>query len=200
MSVSIMYPMLNVYISVLGRTKALYCSTPITSGKRYFNWLDQINQDFDLDDLDDAYRELHFQDVIEPNQLYAQNFIQKLRGQYGQVVIDPTAITANPNWVQKDWHFFWGIVIERHVQSSFFIDDWQYSNGCVYEFYKCQSLQIPTFTEEIELIGLNTGIELISEAISFIQGRGKSTEFIEENLKKLKDLSAMKENAYDDIY
>lgn len=182
--------MLEVYKSVLDADNVLYCSAPITSGKRYIEWLEYIKKNFvDIDSADEGDRELHFKEVIEPNRARAQQLIQKLRKETGHVVVDPTAILSIPGWTQHDWRSFWRQVIEKYVTIAFYVDGWQYSNGCAYEFWVAQKKRIPTLDESGSPLSLAVGIDLVEEAIIVMRQRGGSTAFIEEMLEKMKDLS-----------
>lgn len=182
--------MLEVYKSVLYGSNVSYCSAPITSGKRYLAWLDSVGKCFvDIDGVDKDYQYLHFQKVIEPNRLHAQQFIQKLRDQKDYIVIDPSALSALPSWTQRDWRSFWGKVIERYVNTAFFINDWQYSNGCVYEFWIAQRKGIPVLDESQCALTLEVGISMVAETIVLMQKRGQLTPFIEIILGRLKELS-----------
>lgn len=181
--------MLEVYKSVLDTNGVFYCSAPITSGKRYLDWLKRIEKQFvDIDSADKSYHELHFKEVINPNRKHAQKVIERLRQQTGNIVVDPTALPCISGWTQQDWRSFWQQVIERYATTAFFVNDWQYSNGCVYEFYVAQKKGIPTFNEEQQPLNLAIGIDMITEAILSVQQRGGSTSFVEEVLKEMKDL------------
>lgn len=181
--------MLEVYESVMNGTDVFYCSAPITSGKRYITWLERIGRCFvDIDRVEQDYQESHFREVIEPNRLHAQQIIQRLREQTGCIVVNPTALPPLPGWTQGDWHSFWGKVIERYVTIAFFINDWQYSKGCVYEFWVAQRQGIPTFDEGKCPLSLESGISMVVQAITVMQQRGQSTAFIEIILARLKEL------------
>ena len=181
--------MLEVYKSVFNQDGVLYCSAPVTSGKRYIDWLERIGKNFvDIDRADRSYHESHFKEVIEPNRKHAQRFIGQLREETEQIVIDPTALTPIANWKQQDWRSFWQQVIERYVNTVFLINDWQYSNGCVYEFWVAQKNEIPTLNEDRHPLDLVIGIEMIEEAIVQIKQRGGNTIFFEQILNDLKSL------------
>ncbi|MGK7950420.1 MAG: hypothetical protein AB4368_16950 [Xenococcaceae cyanobacterium] len=182
--------MLEVYKSVINKNGVLYCSAPITSGKRYIDWLESIGKNFvDIDRADKTYHDSHFEEVIEPNRKHAQHFIWQLRKQTEKIVIDPTALPPIPEWKQQDWHLFWRQVIERYVSTVFLVDDWQYSNGCVHEFWIAQKNGIPTLNENQQTLNLATGIDMIAETIVKVQQRGGNTTFVEEILNNLKSLS-----------
>ena len=182
--------MLEVYKSVLNQNSVLYCSAPVTSGKRYIDWLERIKKNFvDIDRADKTYHDSHFEEVIEPNRKHAHHFISRLREETEQIVIDPTALPPIPEWKQQDWRSFWKQVIERYVATVFLIDDWQYSNGCVYEFWVAQKNGIPTLNQDRQILNLATGIDMIGETIVKVKQKGVNTIFVEEVLKNLKSLS-----------
>ena len=68
------------------------------------------------------------------------------------------------------------------------INDWQYSNGCVYEFWVAKKNEIPTLNEDKHPLSLTAGIEMIEEAIVQVKQRGGNTIFFEEILNDLKSL------------
>lgn len=182
--------MLEVYESIIDDTDVFYCSAPVTSGKRYITWLARIGNCFvDVDSADKDYQESHFREVIEPNRLHAQQIIQRLREQTGCIVVNPTALPPLSGWTQPDWYSFWGKVIERYVTTAFFINDWQYSKGCVYEFWVAQKQGIPTFNEGKCPLSLEVGINMVAEAIAVMQEQGQSTAFTEMILNRLRELS-----------
>ncbi|MDJ0597531.1 MAG: hypothetical protein QNJ37_01610 [Crocosphaera sp.] len=181
--------MVEVYKSVLGTDEVLYCSSPVTSGKRYIDWLESIGKKFaDIDSADETYRILHHQEVIQPNRQHAQVIIQHLRYKTGKIVVDPTALPHIPGWTQQDWRFFWQQVIECYITTAFFVNDWQYSNGCVYEFWVAQKKGIPTFSETQQPLNLKAGMNLINEAIITLQQRQGNTKFIEKVFQDLENL------------
>lgn len=181
--------MVEVYKSVLGTDEVLYCSSPVTSGKRYIDWLESIGKKFaDIDSADETHRILHHQEVIEPNRQHAQVIIQNLRYKTGKIVVDPTALPHIPGWTQQDWRLFWQQVIECYITTAFFVNDWQYSNGCVYEFWVAQKKGIPTFSETQQPLNLKAGINLINEAIITLQQRQGNTKFIEKVFQDLENL------------
>lgn len=183
------YLMLEIYKSVIDTDEVFYCSSPITSGKRYLDWLERIGKNFaDIDSADKTYHQHHYQEVIQPNRKQAQNFIQQLRHKTGKIVIDPTAISHIPDWTQQDWRYFWQQVIEHYITTAFFINDWQYSNGCVYEFWIAKKKGIPTFNEHHKKLNIESGISLISQATVQLKQRGGNICFIEEVLSSLEKL------------
>lgn len=184
--------MLDVYKTILNSDEALYCSSPVTSGRRYIEWLKRIGKEVaDIDGLTESDRKSHFTKVVEPNCVHARRIVQRLRKQTGRVVIDPTAMPSLPNWTQQDWRFYWRQVLERYATTALFVDDWQYSNGCVYEFWVAQTKGIRTIDEEMRPLDLLKGKELITDAVVELKRYDASTPFIEQVLRDLESLSPM---------
>jgi hypothetical protein len=76
-------------------------------------------------------------------------------------------------------------VIEYYITTAFFINDWQYSNGCVYEFWVAQKKGIPTFSETQQPLNLKTGVNLINEAIPRLQNREKEVQSLSKKFYKI---------------
>lgn len=149
---------------------AIYCSAPITSGKRHLQWLRAVGQSFDsIDHASKAERELHERAVIEPNARHAQAVIDRLRKSSKQAVIDPTAYPAIEGWTQPQWHEFWSSVISRYAASVVFLDDWQYSNGCSEEFLTAVRLSLPRLDERGNEIAVAEAAQLLTDAIGEIK-------------------------------
>jgi hypothetical protein len=81
-------------------------------------------------------------------------------------VIDPTALPDLDGWTQEDYYLLWGRVIERYASTVVFLDDWQYSNGCVYEFLVAQRCNARSVDERLNLLTLPDGLDLIQKAIA----------------------------------
>ena len=84
-------------------------------------------------------------------------------------------------------------IIEKYVSAVIFAEGWQYSNGCVYEFFTAQKNRIPTLDEQQSNLTLNKGIRLIDSAIRSIksQCRKAPTEFLENVKQELVHLKEM---------
>jgi hypothetical protein len=159
---------------------ATYCSAPITSGRRNFDWLRKIGKDFgSIDHASDEDRRLHAQDVIAANCEHARQVVARLRKDRGGIIIDPTSFPAIAGWTQPDWLRFWGAVIERYASAVVFIDDWQFSNGCAEEFLIATSLKLPTFNEYGQPITLSQAAGLVEAAVAETRRFGGPTKSLE---------------------
>ncbi|HAF13408.1 MAG TPA: hypothetical protein DHU55_01110 [Blastocatellia bacterium] len=179
--------LLNILASVVVERSAVYVSAPITSGKRLAKWLGSRNVEFDPSHPE-SYAEFQ-REVLEPNCEHAQDIITNLRKQFPNVVIDPTALRDIDGWTQDDYRYLWARVLEQYATTVVFIDGWQYSNGCSYEFlvsYQSSSDHCPlVLNENLKPLTLDQGLTLIRAAISEMKEAGLSTEFLERVAEQL---------------
>lgn len=93
----------SVYGTVIPGKSAIYCSAPITSGKRFLHWtMKRGHSHEDVDALIHAHAHEHRIEVVEPNISHAQSIVALLRAKSSRLVIDPTALPSIPSWRQND--------------------------------------------------------------------------------------------------
>ena len=179
--------LLNILASVIVGRSAVYVSAPITSGRRLAQWLGSRNVEFDPSHPE-SYAEFQ-REVLEPNCEHAQDIISDLRKRFPNVVIDPTALKDIDGWTQDDYRYLWAKVIEQYATTVVFIDGWQYSNGCSYEFlvsYQSASDQCPlVLNENLKPLTLEQGLILIKAAINELKEAELPTEFLERVVEQL---------------
>jgi len=168
--------------SVIGGRTATYVSVPITTGPRYLRWFKERGAK--LDPTSHEYREEHYISVIQPNWEATRNRISELRHKTHNIVIDPTAFQPS-EWTQDEYRYFWGKVIERYVNTVVFLDGWEYSSGCCFEFLTATRCGANTITENKQPINREMGIELITAAIQEIKQYSISTTYLERVVKEL---------------
>lgn len=164
--------------SVISERNAIYVSSPITSGRRYIDWVKQhpINNNFSGDNQNPEF----IRNVIEKNLEHAKSVIQKMRSVFsGDVLIDPTAVPDIQDWKQDDYRYAWGRIIERYVKIIVCSDDWQFSSGCAYEYLVARRAGIQIIDEKQEKITLEKAQQLIKEAIKLMQTHNIPTTFQE---------------------
>ncbi len=149
---------------------------------RLARWLRSRNVEFDPSHPE-SYAEFQ-REVLEPNCEHAQEIIGNLRTKFPNVVIDSTALKDIDGWTQDDYRYLWGKVIEQYATTVVFIDGWQYSNGCSYEFlisYQSASDHCPSVLDEnLKPLTLEQGLTLIKAAINELNQAGLSTEFLQQ--------------------
>jgi hypothetical protein len=185
--------LLNVLRCVIVDRSAVYVSTPITSGQRFAQWSSHRDIEFDLSHPE-TYLEFK-REVLDPNSEHARVIIKDLRIRFSQALIDPTALRDIEGWVQDDYRVLWGKVIERYADTVVFLDGWQYSNGCAYEFLVANRMtpRPSILNEELQPLTLEEGIGLVKQAILELQNSKLPTDFLQQVLHELTKLRTPKE-------
>jgi hypothetical protein len=168
--------LLQAFWSVIDGRASVYVSAPFTSGKRFSEWcrtwagtLDRSSQE---------YRAAHRREVIEPNKEHAHAIVRQLRARFRKPVIDPTALPDIPGWTQGDYHSFWARFIESYADTVVFLDGWQYSNGCSYEFLTADRCKATLLDERCRPLGREETIRLIHQAIDELEKASTDTGFL----------------------
>jgi hypothetical protein len=185
--------LLNVLGSVIVGRAAVYVSTPITSGRRFVDWSRRRNLETDLSHP--ATHKEFVREVLEPNNEHARTIIKKLRSIFPQALIDPTALKDIEGWSQDDYRALWAKVIEQYAGTVVFLDGWEYSNGCAYEFLIANRLhpQPSILNETLAPLTLEAGTRLVQSAILELQDSKFPTDFLQRVLNELGKLHALEE-------
>jgi hypothetical protein len=185
--------LVNIVGSVVVDRSAVYVSAPITSGRRFADWSSGRDVAVDLSHPQ-TYQEFQ-REVLAPNNEHARTIIKKLRSTFPQVLIDPTALKDIEGWSQDDYRVLWAKVIEEYARTVVFLDGWQYSNGCAYEFLIANRLhpQPSILSETLAPVTLEAGTRLVKSAILELQDSKFPTEFLQRVLGELGKLHALEE-------
>jgi hypothetical protein len=100
------------------------------------------------------------------------------------LVITPAPFSA-PGWSQHEYLAFWETLLRTRVRSAWFNRNWQYSNGCVFEFAVAKDAGLPTLDDEGKTLDRETGVALIENAIGQLEEEGFDTKSLGENLARL---------------
>jgi hypothetical protein len=76
-------------------------------------------------------------------------------------------------------------VIERYIHTVIFVDGWQYSLGCSYEFLVARQTGAKTVTQNLEEVSVAEGVRLICEAVDELQRMGNDTSFLKAVTQEL---------------
>ena len=167
--------MLDVFASVIEDHRAIYVASPFTTGRRASRWLNEngvIDSEVQLSNASFRAR------VVEQNKARAGAFVHGLRAQRSVPVIAPTELPDIQGWTQSDYHFFWGQVIEKYIETVVFLNDWEYSSGCAYEFFVAQRTRVPTVREDLTPLTRRAGEALLDEAIREASKAGHPSGFV----------------------
>ena len=165
---------ISVLNSVIEGRSAYYISTPMTTGKSSVEPQHAATMD---GPIPETLRE-HRRNTIHRNHAYVHKLVQELRKSLASPVINPTEITDLPGWTQSDYRVLSAHIIERYVHTVIFVDDWQYSLGCSYEFLAAQQTGAKTVTHNMEEVSIAEGIRLIRGAVNELQRMGNNTSFL----------------------
>jgi hypothetical protein len=171
----------SIFNSVMEGRSAYYVSTPMTTGKGLVE--PQVAAAIDTP-IPGSLRE-HQKNMIHCNHTYVRKLVHELRGSLASPVINPTAITGLPGWTQSDYRVLSEHVIEHHVHTVIFVDGWQYSLGCSYEFLAAQRTGAKTVTHKLKGISITEGIRLICEAVNELEKTGKDGSFLKAVTREL---------------
>jgi hypothetical protein len=171
---------------MLNREKAIYAGAELTSGRRLY----------------DAFREFHAKTVDELKQVKgkdwyganiwnanvnaARDFAAQVREKVAgkTLVITPAPFSA-PGWTPPEYLAFWEQMLRTRISSTWFKSDWQYSNGCTFEFAVCADAGLPTFDHQGDPLSVRQAAELIDAAIRDLGSSGFDTTKLRENLARL---------------
>ncbi|GAB3332751.1 hypothetical protein GCM10027299_39600 [Larkinella ripae] len=176
----ITHEVLSAISCVVPYHSATYVSVPITTGKRFLDWYENIGKSLS----GKQYNDQHYQEVMRDNIANAQEFIQKLRQNY-TLVIEPTSLNM-AEWSQNDYHLFWQAVIDHYVREVYFLDGWEFSKGCTIEFMTGLRKGIPLYNQNRQEISAVDGLLLLSAAIDGYNAIGLDTSFHQNAVSEIK--------------
>jgi hypothetical protein len=168
---------LNAFGSAVPGRTAHYVSAPISTGQRFVRWLK--DEGARLERGSTAYTVQHLRRVVEPNLQAAGPVVRSLRRTTGQITIDPTAFGDVAGWTQGDYRVFWAAVIERFAETVTFLDGWEYSEGCCYEWLRAVQTGARTRKSDGGVLESAEAIEMMGWAVKEIRALGGDGDFIE---------------------
>jgi hypothetical protein len=170
----------------LERASVAYVSTPITTGRRYYDWLATAK----VPSRDTpAFRAKHARDVIAVNQESAHTLVLRVRHQLARVVVDPTALNV-PVWTQNDYHAFWTRLITDYVGTVVFNDGWEYSTGCTIEYAAALRASATRLDAELSDLSPTVAIMKSDDAIARLRGEGRAVQDLIAARQQIKEAIA----------
>jgi hypothetical protein len=169
---------------VLNGEKAVYCSSELTSGLRAFNEMRKHRMKSSAELKEKLGREWFQTNIFEPNAKSTNEFAASVR----RAQTSPTPIiTPAPlyiqGWGQPEYNGFWKELIHTRVESVRFNENWQFSNGCTFEFVEAQEARVQTLDVNGKLLNPRVAAQLIGEAIKQFVDLDNST--LQENLRRI---------------
>lgn len=171
---------------LLCRDRAIYASTELTTGVRLYDALRQTATKTSAELREKKSREWFTANVWDPNVRGAIDFAEGVRRVQDDrtLVITPAPFTA-PGWTQPEYLAFWETLLRTRIKSVWFNRNWQFSNGCTFEFAVAQDAQLPTRDHEGNPLDIDMALELIKEAIHILEADGFDIKSLRDNFNRL---------------
>jgi len=171
---------------ILHGGEVIYCSSELTSGYTLRQALLDRKLKTSAELKQQMGNDWFGKNIWDKNVKAAIDFAEAVRAKSAgkTLVITPAPFSA-PGWSQHEYLAFWETLLRTRVRSSWFNRNWQYSNGCVFEFAVAQDAGLPTFDCEGKILDRETGIALIKSAIEQLEPDGFDTKSLRENLARL---------------
>ena len=154
---------------------AVYLSTPITSGSRYLEWHSTLGNS--LTDPRFDYPSEHRANVVAPNSERAKHVAADLRLTFSRCVIDPSSFPDIPEWTQDDYRAFWGSTVTEFAHTVVFMDGWEFSTGCVFEFFVSTERGITRLAQNLAPLIDTDALGMLERARLRLSAAGQRTSF-----------------------
>lgn len=176
---------------VLNNEKAVYASAELTSGRRLYDALREFNVKSSADLKKLKGEQWYTANIWDANVESAQDFASIIREKLDRntLVVTPAPFSA-PGWTQPEYLAFWEQLLRTRISSTWFKSEWQYSNGCTFEFAVSINAGLHTLDHRGNPLNLRQGIELIEAAIRDIESSGFDATKLCENLARLQPVPA----------
>jgi hypothetical protein len=177
--------------SILNREKAIYASAELTTGRRLYNALREFHVKTAADLKQLKGKDWYTTNIWDANVKSAQDFAAHIREKVGgkTLVITPAPFSAS-GWTQPEYLAFWEQLLRTRISSTWFKSDWQYSNGCTFEFAVSADAGLPTFDHEGNPLSVRQAAGMIDAAIHDLDSSALDTTKLRENLARLHPVAA----------
>ena len=171
---------------VLNDERAIYCSCELTTGARLYAALREHKLKTAAELKEKLGKGWFGANIFDANVKMGKEFAQCVRNRLTDktIVVTPGPFLA-PTWSQPEYLFFWEMLLRTRTKAGCFNRNWQFSNGCTFEFAVALDAGLPTLDHNGEPLELDHGIQLIESAIHQLETDGFDTSALRENLKRL---------------
>ena len=176
---------------ILNGERAIYASTELTSGLRLYTALREYKLKTSVELKERKGKEWFTAHIWNPNVESAAAFAREVRGivRDHTMVLTPAPFTA-PGWSQPEYLAFWEQLVRTRIKATWFNRNWQFSNGCTFEFAVSVDAGVPTLDHAGKVLEPHHGIQLIESAIGTLEAEGFDTTKLRENLRYLQPVAA----------
>jgi hypothetical protein len=165
---------------------AIYCSSELTSGCTLVKALRGYNLKTAADLKQKFGSEWFKENIWDANVNAAVNFAEAVRSiaPHKTLVITPAPFSA-PGWSQHEYLAFWESLLRTRIRLVWFNRNWQYSNGCAFEFAVAEDAGLATYDYQGKILDRETGMSLLEKAITELDSEGLDTNLLRENLTRV---------------
>jgi len=183
---------MSAFDCLLPDDAGIYCSSDITTGKRFYYEVLKPRDVRSEEELKkklgpEGFKELQTA-LIQSNVARGLEFTEKLRERGLVNVVSPGPFFAR-GFDQQHYLYLWEWFLIKKVYEARFNNDWQYSNGCTFEYVIAVKKGIPRLDHEGNNLSLTQAIEKVSTAVTELKGNGFLIEKLERNLELLRGLN-----------
>lgn len=137
--------LLSALDCVLRHRRVIYASSPLTSGLRLMQLVEEHHADSRHDLVRRLGREEFERQVLVPNAEAAIGFARRIqKANRSATVISPAPLSIS-SWGQPEYNEFWSELIRTRVTEVWLNEGWHYSSGCILEFAVAQSRGLKLF-------------------------------------------------------
>ena len=180
---------MSAFDCMLPDDAGIYCSSDITTGKRFYY---EVLKRYDVRSEDELREKLGAEefkkvqtDLIQANVARGSRFAEKLRERGKINVVSPGPYFAK-GFDQQHYLYLWEWFIIKKIYEVRFNNDWEYSNGCTLEYAIAAKKGIPRLDHEGNLLDLNMAIERVRAAIEQLRRDSFTMLKLEQNVALLK--------------
>jgi len=179
---------MSAFNCVFADDEAIYCSSELTTGKQLYKVLqkhgvrsrEELQEKLGAEEFKRVKKEL-----FDSNVARGVQFAEELRKRGLVNVVTPGPYYA-PDFTQQHYLYLWEVFIKEKAYEVRFSYDWQYSNGCTFEYAVAARKGIPRLDHEGNSIELATAIEKVEAAVDELNGAGFLIPILQYNLELLK--------------
>ncbi|HBB95088.1 MAG TPA: hypothetical protein DC054_06830 [Blastocatellia bacterium] len=182
---------MSAFDCMLPDDAGIYCSSDITTGKRFYYEVLKRHEVRSEDELREKLGAEEFKkvqtDLIQANVARGVQFAEKLRERGKINVVTPGPYFAK-GFDQQHYLYLWEWFIIKKIYEVRFNHDWEFSNGCTLEYAIAAKKGIPRLDHEGNLLDLNVAIERVGTALEELKAEGFVTRKLAHNLDLMKTI------------
>jgi hypothetical protein len=183
---------MTAFDCVLSDDSAIYCSSELTTGKRFYQLLKKheakSGEELKIRLGADQYEQIK-RTLMKENVERGLQFTENIR-QRGEInLINPGPFKAQ-DFDQQHYLYLWELVIIKKVYKAYFNDDWEYSNGCALEYAIAARKGIPRLDHLDNLLDLRTATTKLEHAIATLKRDDFKVDALEQTLARLREIAA----------